>query len=149
MASQVYKDGFLQPTSLAELGLVVQLNHRQGVCPRAAMQTRGFTVYHSNGAHQVNLAYCACEPHLAQNSRVGQIMRNRWLPATGKQPRTAFTFKCLNSFHLLNLQSKCNLYDYYCALICLTNNGDTKDLPVGDLTYLDRSMALMFCPESL
>jgi hypothetical protein len=135
----VHLNGYFRATSLAKLGLVVQLNHRRGVCSNATIQTRGFTVYHTNGVHYISLSYCACQTHLAENSRVGQIFRQRWLPVTWKHPRTAFTFDCLNSFHLLNLQSKCNMYDYYSALLRLTDNGDIKDQPVrcdSALSYL-------------
>jgi hypothetical protein len=128
--SQVLRDKRFMDTSLAELGLVIQLNHRRGICPKATVQTQGFTVYHTNGAHIVNISYCTCHSHLPQNSRLGQIFRQRWLPATWKRPRTAFTFACMNTFHLLNLQSKCNLYDYYATLTRITDNGNIKDQPV-------------------
>jgi hypothetical protein len=122
-------------TSLATLGLVVQLNHCRGGCKQAVHHTP-FTVYHTNGVHYINVSYCACQVHLAQNSRIGQIFRQRWLPATWKRPRTAFTFDCLNTFHLLNLQSKCNMFDYYCALLRITDNGDLRSQPVSSwLSY--------------
>jgi hypothetical protein len=146
---QILRNGIFADTSLAELGLLIQLNHRRGNCPQATTQTRGFTVYHTNGVHYVNIAYCACRSHLAHNSRLGQIFRQRWLPATWKRPRTAFTFACMNQFHLLNLQSKCNLYDYYHALLRITDNGDLKDQPVSKDWYNMQAIKLNLSIEPL
>jgi CxC2 like cysteine cluster associated with KDZ transposases len=33
------------------------------------------------------------------------------------RPRTAFTFDCMDSFHLLTLQGKTTPYDFYHALV--------------------------------
>lgn len=43
-------------------------------------------------------------------------------PATTVTPRTVFTTDFLNTFHLLTLQGKLSLYDYYQSIVRLTDN---------------------------
>lgn len=45
------------------------------------------------------------------------------------RPRTAVSFECLKHFHALHLQGKVNAYDYYMALIQLTD-GSVLFIPV-------------------
>jgi hypothetical protein len=117
-----------QTASLAELGLVIQLNHRRSPC--LDPNIRDFTIHHTNGTHRVKLSFCGCRSHIIGNSHVAQLFNQRWMPATWKRPRTAFSFALLNQFHVLNLQSKCNLYDFYCTLKRYTNNAGLTPLPV-------------------
>jgi hypothetical protein len=116
---------------LITVGLVVQLNHPPGAaCKRSTLFTRDFTVVNVTGQHWVKIAYCKCKTHEAGNRRVDQIFRQRWMLATWNTPRTAFTFNLLNTFHVLNLQSKCNLFDFYQSVRRQTNNSDLDHLPV-------------------
>jgi hypothetical protein len=73
---------------------------------------------------------------LSMLTAIMQLFRQRWLPATWNAPRTVFTFEFLNTFHLLNLQSKCNLYDYYHATLRQTNNADLQHQPVCPVLFL-------------
>jgi hypothetical protein len=99
-----------------ELGLVVQLGHRRGQCPNPELWARNFMVVHTNGPHRVKIAYCRCRSHLKGNGNLEQLFRKRWLPVTWQATQTVFTFDVLNHFHLINLQLKTNLYDYYQTL---------------------------------
>jgi hypothetical protein len=140
----VWSAGCFQRTSLAVLGLTVYLNHQGRVCPHAALSVRPFTVIDINGPHQVYIAYCDCRTHLPGNSRWQQIMRRGWFPATWKTPRTAFTFDVLNSFHILNLRSKCNMFDFFVALMRKSNNSDLERATVSStLSYLLRHILTM------
>lgn len=114
------------------LGLVVQLNHRRGECPQRKTSTVIFTVYHTNGDHQVRVSYCGCPRATTDTSnvRLSQIFAQRWFPATWSQPRTVFTFDMLQQFHILNLQSKCNMYDYYRTILRIRNNAGVENQPV-------------------
>lgn len=121
---QIFSDGAFKSTTLAEHGLIVQLNHRRGSCARPESWNRDFTVIHTNGPHQVKISYCRCRSHIKGNGNLEQLFRERWLPATWRATRTAFTFDVLNSFHLINLQAKTNLYDYYQTLLRQVNNAN-------------------------
>lgn len=131
MIQQVNNGTFYEPTTLAREGLVVQLNHAShSVCRRPFLFPRPFTVVHGRGQDIIRIAYCDCKTHIAGNSRVNQLMRHRLLPATWNSPCTAITFDFLQRFHLLNFQSKCNLFDFYNATLRLQNNADLFHQPV-------------------
>jgi hypothetical protein len=141
----MFSDGMFHPTSLATLGLVIQLNHRQGDCPAPVPPFRDFTVYDVNGVHQVKVVYCGCHLTDPDHVLVHQIFRQRWLPATWKQPRTAFTYSLLKMFHIVNLQSKCNMYDWYNAMLWFNNNAGLVHQPVSDSQYLLLVSGTNFC----
>jgi hypothetical protein len=79
-------------------------------------------VVHTNGPHRLKIAYCRCRSHIKGNGNVEQLFRERWLPVTWRATRTVFSFDVLNHFHLINLQSKTNLYDYYQTLTRILDN---------------------------
>jgi hypothetical protein len=123
-----------QKTSLMRLGLVVQLNHRRGPCPNPLPPVL-FTVYDINGVQSVHVQYCGCDQFASRsgNARLDQIFAQQWFPATWKQPRTVFTFAVLHFFHVLNLQSKCNMFDFYRTILRIQNNAGLDHQPVSDM----------------
>lgn len=44
------------------------------------------------------------------------------------EPRTAFTLDLLNTFHLITLQGKLSVYDFYRAIDRKSNNDGNKDI---------------------
>lgn len=75
------------------------------------------------------LAYCNCPGRRAAGEWRQQLLRRRWFPATHLDPKTAATYRVLNTFHVLTLQGKVTTYDFYAGLEKLSNNmglGDTK-----------------------
>jgi hypothetical protein len=143
--SQVWHGDHYQRTSLAKAGLIIQLNHgRNSLCASPSPFLRDFTVVHVNGQHDVKISYCGCKTHIKGNGRVEQLLRQHWMPATWRAPRTVFTFQLLNTFHLLNLQAKCNLYDFYNMIVRQTNNDDLAHLPVS--SHLGPSL-ISFSPQ--
>lgn len=121
-----------------DLGLIVQLNHRRGACPSRSTSTHVLTVYDTNGDHQVRVSYCDCSHASTEsgNTRVDQLFAQKWFPATWTQPRTVFTFGVLQQFHILNLQSKCNMYDFYRSLLRIRNNAGIENQPVSQFISL-------------
>ncbi|KAJ7488629.1 hypothetical protein B0H11DRAFT_1720431 [Mycena galericulata] len=128
------KEGMFARTTLKTLGLRIQLGHgkrgkgRRGLCvlPSTAVDD-DFVVVTSNGIHEVGLNFCNCstaQPHDIQ------LMRARWYPATGKNPRTAGTFSVLRQYHLMALESKCSGSEFYNSLARETDNSGTE--PVRD-----------------
>ncbi|KAJ7429392.1 hypothetical protein B0H11DRAFT_1768215 [Mycena galericulata] len=128
------EDTMFARTTLKALGLRIQLGHgkrgpgRRGLCvlPSPAVDD-DFVVLAANGIHEVAVDFCNCataQPHDIQ------LMRARWYPATGKNPRTAATFSVLRRYHLLTLESKCSGSEFYNSLARETDNSGTE--PVRD-----------------
>ncbi|KAJ7022279.1 hypothetical protein C8F04DRAFT_1272825 [Mycena alexandri] len=62
---------------------------------------------------RVALDFCGCET--AQLHDI-QLLRARWCPIPGKNPRTAATFTVLRRFHLTTLESKCSCKEFYTSV---------------------------------
>lgn len=112
------------------MGLTVHLGHRGHSCPTPAAIVDNFTVVDTLGVHHVKLVYCGC---VGAPIRRLQLLRLSWFPGSLDRPKTAFTFDVLNTFHLLNLQGKISLYDFYYAMEHKNDNAglkrDTDDGP--------------------
>jgi hypothetical protein len=109
--------------SLKALGLQFHLGrelHPDRMCsnPKRA-PGKNFVVIDTYGLHEVDLYYCGCGK--GQTFPV-QLLRIKWLPSTGKRPRTAATFNVLRRYHLLSLESKCSMGEFYQSLARQTNN---------------------------
>ncbi|KAF9470706.1 hypothetical protein BDN70DRAFT_939490 [Pholiota conissans] len=108
---------FFEKRQLKDLGLRIQLGHGGQPCPCPSSKS-DFVVFHVNGFHRVGIDFCDCAnpPH----SRV-QLLRMGWFPATFDRPKTAFTFDLLRLFQKVTLQGKTTLYDFYHAIVQLTD----------------------------
>ncbi|KAJ7029735.1 hypothetical protein C8F04DRAFT_1211893 [Mycena alexandri] len=130
MRSQRWDEpGLFEKTSLAALGLRVQLGHNVGdrcLGPKAGHTE--FVVLHTNGIHTVKVDICGCENALEAGSHEIQLLHARWFPAMHENPRTCATIDVLDQFHEETLQSKTTMYDAYCVLEKLTNNVGIKPL---------------------
>lgn len=121
IVNQIWNGQFFERTTLAKLGLRVQLGHSQNsrcLNPRPATGNE-FVVTHSNGVHVIALDFCACE---TAPSVVSQLLRSRLFPATARFPRSAATFHVLQEFQILSFESKVSAFEFYNALARLTNN---------------------------
>ncbi|KAJ6587763.1 hypothetical protein B0H10DRAFT_2233949 [Mycena sp. CBHHK59/15] len=107
--------------ALKNLGLRIQLGHRAGEPCANPKKAAGddFVVVDTHGIHEVGLYFCSCGR--AQPPPI-QLLRLRWYPATGTNPRSAATFRVLRRFHPLSLESKCSGYEFYNSLARETNN---------------------------
>ncbi|KAJ7270359.1 hypothetical protein C8J57DRAFT_1065816 [Mycena rebaudengoi] len=66
-------------TSLAVLGLCVQLGHPPGTsCTAPEEGKTGFVVLHTNRIHEVAVEFCSCEGALYVGSPEQQLLRTRW-----------------------------------------------------------------------
>ncbi|KAJ6548309.1 hypothetical protein B0H10DRAFT_1969200 [Mycena sp. CBHHK59/15] len=114
---------------ISTLGHVIQLGHNGKSCTQPS-NPRLFMIVDGNGVHATRIAYCGCKTQpLLPIHKVRQLMRSRLFPATSTDPATAFTFGILKEFSLHNLESKKAAYDYLGALLRLTDNGFTADVP--------------------
>ncbi|VDB90239.1 unnamed protein product [Peniophora sp. CBMAI 1063] len=125
---EVWLNDEWQPSSLGELGLVVQFGHWNGTyCRLPRHPVPAFMVLHTNGLHQLNVRFCNCATQKA--SVVEQLLAGRWYPATSDAPRTAATFEVLDAFNAHSGSGKDNAYDFYNALEYLTNGSGLFHLP--------------------
>jgi hypothetical protein len=122
---QIWNTQFWQQIPLGELGLVIHVRHDGRPCP-AARTTMKFILVNGTGLHRFNLAFCGCkilDPHI-------QLLRSGFYPSTEEQPRSAWSFSFLDTFHKITLQGKLPLYDYYLSVLHLSNNASTTDVLV-------------------
>ncbi|KAH9977013.1 hypothetical protein BGW80DRAFT_1249823 [Lactifluus volemus] len=112
-----WNGAFYGDVSLQELGLVLQLGHGGGKCSSPCEVIDDFVVIDISGIHIVNIKFCACLTIVGNSRHHTQLLRACLLPVTMTRPRTAFTFECLDSFHLLTLQGKTTAYDFYHTMI--------------------------------
>ena len=89
--------------------------------------TDTFVVIDTNSIHLVSLDFCNCEQ---ATSHFQQLLHFGWFPATSSRPRTAATFRILEQFHLLSLESKISTYKYYNGLLKLVDNTRMCDIKV-------------------
>ncbi|KAF8171732.1 hypothetical protein K438DRAFT_1981883 [Mycena galopus ATCC 62051] len=110
-------------TSLAHLGLRVQLGHRPHErCLAPEPGHSGFLTLHTNGIHEVLVDFCGCERSEEAGTPEIQLLRAGWFPATHERPQTCATIAVLEEFHQDTLQSKMTMYDFYGVLVKLTDN---------------------------
>ena len=79
------------------------------------------TVVDTTGIHQIRAQYCRCQ----QSSYIPeylQLLELGLYPASITQPRTAFTFRVLDDYDLLNLETKATPQRYLAKLQRLTTN---------------------------
>ena len=62
-------------------------------------------------------------------------MLRRLFPATTTDPQTASTFALLESAHVLSVQSKLSLYDFYISIETLTDATHVSGVKVGVWRY--------------
>lgn len=94
--------------------------HPNRTCPNARRAPgKTFVVIDDYGLHEVDLHYCDCGKG---GTFPVQLLRAKWFPSTGKSPRTAATFNVLRRYHLLSLESKCSMGEFYQSLVRHTNN---------------------------
>ncbi|KAF8687043.1 hypothetical protein AX14_003749, partial [Amanita brunnescens Koide BX004] len=114
--------------SLLELGQTIRLRHHGASCSNRFPGSKGrtTTVVHTNSIHQVNIEYCHC---IHSVSEAEQLARSSLFPASFKRPEMVFTFAVLKQFHVLGLTAKVPAYDFFNALVNMTNNAFPKEVP--------------------
>lgn len=118
---------YFEDLQLREIGFSIVIGHEGGSCPRPGPLINDFTILDTSGIHVVPVSFCQCPtaPHV----RI-QLLRTGWFPATLERPRSAFTFDCLETFQLLNLQGKLSAHDYCKTLDHISDATSQKYFPV-------------------
>jgi hypothetical protein len=86
------------------------------------------TVVDRSGVHEIGVSWCCCSGAPEHDM---QLMMAGLFPATFRNPKTAFTFRVLEEFHLDNLECKTTPSQFFSHLRRLTNDEFPNVVPVG------------------
>ena len=86
------------------------------------------TIVDRSGVHEIGVRWCCC---LDAPERDVQLLSAGLFPATFRNPRTAFTFRVLEEFHLDNLECKTTPSQFFSRLKRLTSHEFPNAVPVG------------------
>jgi hypothetical protein len=89
------------------------------------------TVIDGSGVHEIGVRWCCC-PNAPERDM--QLMAARLFPATFRNPKTAFTFRVLEEFHLDNLECKTTPSQFFSRLRRLTSDEFPSAVPVGQIS---------------
>jgi hypothetical protein len=109
----------------------VQLGHLPGdpcLNPRPTIDDT-FVVINSDGVHTIALDFCGC--HLTQLP-VTQLLYARLFPATLTNPRTATSFRVLETFQMLSFTAWTSAYKFLAALRRRTDNTNQDGVLVSE-----------------
>ncbi|KAI9435991.1 hypothetical protein H4582DRAFT_1817148, partial [Lactarius indigo] len=84
------------------------------------------TVIDRSGIHEIGVSWCFC-PEAPKHDM--QLMMAGLFPATFRNPKTAFTFRVLEDFHLDNLECKTTPSQFFSRLRRLTNDEFPNSVP--------------------
>ncbi|KAI9436339.1 hypothetical protein H4582DRAFT_1816946 [Lactarius indigo] len=84
------------------------------------------TVIDRSGIHEIGVSWCFC-PEAPEHDM--QLMMAGLFPATFRNPKTAFTFRVLEDFHLDNLECKTTPSQFFSCLRRLTNDEFPNSVP--------------------
>lgn len=115
-------------TSLADLGLVLQLDHPDGLpctCAASARAVKTLDVLHVDGVHRLCYELCRLETDTEKRRTVSpeQLLANRLFPATDQRPEQAYTFDLLRQYDLLDLYGFINIKQYCDGVLSMGPNG--------------------------
>jgi len=85
------------------------------------------TIVDRSGIHEIGVSWCCC-PEAPEHDI--QLMMAGLFPATFRNPKTAFTFRVLEEFHLDNLECKTTPSQFFSCLRRLTNEEFPNVVPV-------------------
>jgi hypothetical protein len=85
------------------------------------------TIIDRSGVHEIGVRWCCCPE---ADERDMQLMAAGLFPATFRNPRTAFTFRVLEEFHLGNLECKTTPSQFTSRLRRLTSDEFPNTVPV-------------------
>jgi CxC2 like cysteine cluster associated with KDZ transposases len=86
------------------------------------------TIVDRSGVHEIGVCWCCCS---GAPERDAQLMMAGLFPATFHNPKTAFTFRVLEEYHLDNLECKTTPSQFFSRLRRLTNDEFPNTVPVG------------------
>lgn len=128
---QEWTGTFFQKHDLQNIGQKIQLGHAAGdVCSSPQQSTHLFTIIHTNGIHVVNIWFCSYILALHHGDCVQQLLRCCIFPATMTDPQTGSISVLLKLAHILSVQSKLSLYNFYISIKTLTDTTHISNIKV-------------------
>ncbi|KAG6828010.1 hypothetical protein H0H92_009670 [Tricholoma furcatifolium] len=117
---------FYIKASLKSLGLRIQLGHPRGsLCSNPQVSPGDdFVVIDLGGIYEVGLDFCGCGQ--ANQLHTVQLLRQRLYPATTTNPKSAVTFRTLETYEMLSYSSKISCFEFYQSLSRLSDNTGTE-----------------------
>ncbi|KAF8213240.1 hypothetical protein K438DRAFT_1956654 [Mycena galopus ATCC 62051] len=98
------------------LGLVYQVGHDGHPCEFPG-RDRSMVVMDVTGIHTITMRFCGCEKAArAPLGTVGQLLANRWYPATTIDPQTCATLEALEFYRMLSVVGNMNVHDFVGSL---------------------------------
>jgi hypothetical protein len=128
--------GCFQERSLSELGLVINVGHKNQYerCP-SPRSPRGIVIIHSNGIHHSSVQFCDCSS--AETDDL-QLFASRLFSASIHIPQTAFSFAVLELFRHLHLEGKGSAYTFMNGLHRLTDDAGYRGIEVSFYLFVAR-----------
>ena len=127
--SQEWTGTFFRKTSLRKVGLTIHLGHYDGdVCTNPNPRT--LTIIHTTGIHLVDIWFCGCNQASNHGDHIQQLLQCDWFPTTTTNPQTVATYALLEYAHIISVQSKLSLYNYYISIEILTDATYTSGIKV-------------------
>ena len=116
-----WNGSFFQVETLCSLGLILSMGHGEKLCPYGnnELGPQMLTVLDVSGVHEVRVMWCRCA---TAATYAKQLFSRRLFPATIQRPKTVFTFRVLNLFHLLNHIGRTTPWDFAGTMHRLTDN---------------------------
>ncbi|KAJ2911434.1 hypothetical protein MD484_g8984, partial [Candolleomyces efflorescens] len=105
---KIWQGAFFEQTTLKELGLRVQLGHS------------------ADAIHSIHLDFCGCRQAVP---RLRQLIRYRLFPATTVHPKSAATFRVLETYQMLSFTSRVSAYEFIKSIERRTDNTGTMLVP--------------------
>ena len=91
------------------------------------------TIIDRSGIYEIGIRWCCC-PNTAKHNM--QLMVAGLFSATFWNPKTAFTFRVLEEFHLDNLECKTTLSQFSSHLRRLTSDEFPNTVPIGQAQHI-------------
>ena len=120
-----WNGNFFERLDLSQIGFIIHLGHRGAPCPQRPSRDASvkFSIVDLNGVHDCRIHYCHC---VDAPSRLAQLVRADYLPATLDRIETAFTVDTLKAFHVLFDIAKITNEDFVRWLRRRTDNKDMQ-----------------------
>ena len=124
-----WNGSFFERISLKDIGKVWHVSHGGKACPYVDNNNgiQELTIVDTTGIHNVCIGYCRCWNSVGFAE---QLLYAKLFPASLQRPKTAFTFRVLRLFHILNLIAHITSWDFSGTMKRVTDNVDMKSPPV-------------------
>ncbi|KAF7293092.1 CxC2 domain-containing protein [Mycena indigotica] len=118
---QEWNGNFWTACSLNQLGYIYQVGHGGFSCPLPDGVVHSLTIVDLPYIHTLRIRYGNCS-RSRHATKVSQLLRNLWYPATVIEPATCITFRSLKAFRLFNVVGNLNVTDFITSLERMTNS---------------------------